>query len=455
MCDVEDMLDDVYRMGEMLRNISGEILHQARDEQMRATHDLREEARALRLELVRERGSSARLESVCAELRHELATSHALVEYDAQVASARIHSLCKQVADAGVDPHVLDHVEVDAHNTKHKRKLTDLKAEVGKEGDAMRRIIACINNPSDPKGDASLQALKRQMSKCQRKKAPWSHTEELVEALIATRLAARARHGALQLAHDARKRDAERLHDMAGASLKQIQELRTRLDETGADHKRDAETASEQIQELRTELNATGAEATCMKALHAATQYELRRLYNATRITAVLGGVRSELSAEEAGAVRIALDIQMTPELDPSGMLLALLQATCPLAAVATWKTRSRSCAVAANALREIRTDANGASARRAYVTALRVYAADIGGEVAETHVRMSRARIDDPILAAQDRCSTFVDVSQYNTSASPGELIRALTFARLFTSVNRGIAPRSETRADVCTHWN
>jgi hypothetical protein len=455
------MLDDVHRMGEMLRNLSGEILHQARDEQMRATHDLREEATALRLELIRERGLSARLESVCTELRHELATAHELVAYDAQVASARIDSLRKQVADAGLDPHVLDLAEVDVHQARHKRKLTDLKAAVGKDGDVMRRIIACITSPSDHKGDASLEVLKRRMGKCPRKKREaWSHTEELVDALIATRLAARERDGALQLAHDTHKRDAERLHEMASASLKQVQEMRAQLDAAGAEasHKRDAarlhETSLKQVEAMRAQLDAAGAEATCMKALHAATQFELRMLYNTTRITAVLGGVRSERSVEEYGAVRVVLDLHMTPELDPSGMLLSLLQATCPLAAVATW-TRSRSCAVATKALREIRTNAKSASARCAYVTALRVYAADIGGEVAETHVRMSIARIDDPILAAQDRCITFTGVSHYNPSAHPGELIRALTFARLFTSVNRGreADPRRE-RADVCTDW-
>jgi hypothetical protein len=123
----------------------------------------------------------------------------------------------------------------------------------------------------------------------------------------------------------------------------------------------------------------------------------------------------------------------MAPDLDASGLLPSLLLATCPVAAVAVFRTTS--CRAGAAALRELCVDSSSPRARAAYLQAVHTYASQIGGDVAHKAVQTACLMSPDPLLLAVRRVSVAT-LAQHDVSARGGDLLRALLVARTVASV-------------------
>jgi hypothetical protein len=308
--------------------------------------------------------------------------------------------------------------ESEARAAKAKLQVSALRDEIGKVADATQAMVDALSPHAAPCKTKELAALARKLGRRPRDGATarvWQLTSELA-ALIASSRTSAVDAARVEL-------EAARAELEAALSPKREEKL-----------KHVAESALAALRESRAECALRAGSEARWQSLCTTVQAEYKRVLHTTRVTVKLASTdASALCDAERGAIRVALDLLMAPDLDASGLVAALLLATCPVSAVAVFRTAG--CRASAAALRELCVDSSTARARVVYVQALHIYASQIGGDVAHKAVQTACLMSPDPLVAATVRLGTAT-LTQYDMRARSHELVRALLVVRLVASV-------------------
>ena len=356
--------------------------------------------------------------SACAESRAALdRAERELVAARALAASERarceryerINVALTEDALAAREERAVDLADAEARAAKHKSALSSLREELGKVADAVQAVAATVAAPrSKELAQLAKRAAKRAAgSECARL---WSLTAELASLVSDSR--ANAVESARAELESARRELAS--HGPAyPTKLKQI-----------------AEHALNELKESRAECERARLSELKSQSLYAAVSGEYKRIMHTTRVTVKIASMdAANLTDAERGAVRVALDLLMAPEVDPTGTVAMLMHAVCPVEAVAVM--HARRCT---EALVELVSDCRAPRARSAFLEAVYAHASEIGGDVARRAVACDSVA-NDPMLEAVRRANT-TPIAQYDVAAQPHELVRALVIVRLVTSV-------------------
>jgi hypothetical protein len=387
--DRAEILDDAWRVFQNLADSLPCSLCRASAEAL---------ARAER-ELLAERERRATYERASVSMAEEAAASRSERAFDAEEAA-----LCRALL-----------AESEAREQKHKRAASFLREEIGKLHDAAQTMLAALEAPKA----RELSQLARRLARKEGENARvWDVMAKLASAITDSRTSAVER---------ARSELESARRELAGAFAPQARDEKL---------KAVAEGALRDLAERKAECEWRKASEAKLQSLYAAVSGEYKRMLQTTRVTVQIASADTEaMSAAERGAIRASLDLLMAPESDESGLVAALLHATCPVAAVAAFERAGHSCRASATALRELSENCTGARARSAFLQAVHIYASEIGGEVAHKAVQSACLLPNDPIIAAQIRANT-AQITQYDLAAKTPELVRALVIVRLVSSV-------------------
>ena len=384
----------------MLREATNELAEELQREsaELRATneglvHDierLRDELTSSRACAMRERGERERYERMNAALVEDAQATRGECSYDRGVFAAREAGLCTQIVELSGTPSVDE--EATSAADFYKRQISALKAETSKAADALKAVTGAVTSGKRP---PKLRKSARPCASgvCKSLTHIWEAIEELMHMPQQEK----------QEKQEKKMQQPAPPHASTDASV--LDEIRAELGEL-----------VRQLDETRVERDAARKSLSAGKTLTDSLMYEVKRCAHQSLLTARTFSHRDALTVAERRAVRAAHALLLyEPSTDPLMCVRNLLLATCPIDAVRVWRVAAHS-QIARRIIDALDGEIEDPITLGAYLQALHAHAAEIGGSVAKSQVRVAHVQgrelgTGDPIVA------TFLGASKHPLS--------------------------------------